>query len=167
MSAHNPSERRDSENTYWSSSPACRPHEALDVARETCARFYRDGRSPADAVRAFGSGALGSARLGRSGERHRRDPVRRIAATGRFSGGVRPSGSGRNSALSMGSRSEVAPRAGASRRRRVSTSKWSPALGGAASVWNCWQPRRFASSLVTAIQPRQPQQPYDDQKNES
>jgi hypothetical protein len=28
--------------------------EAIDVARETCARFFRDGRSPADAVRAFG-----------------------------------------------------------------------------------------------------------------
>ena len=29
-------------------------HEALDVARETCARFFADGRSPADAARAFG-----------------------------------------------------------------------------------------------------------------
>jgi hypothetical protein len=27
---------------------------AVDVARETCARFFADGRSPADAVRAYG-----------------------------------------------------------------------------------------------------------------
>jgi hypothetical protein len=29
-------------------------HDALAVARETCARFFRDGREPADALRAFG-----------------------------------------------------------------------------------------------------------------
>jgi hypothetical protein len=28
--------------------------QAVDVAREVCARFFRDGRSPADTVRAFG-----------------------------------------------------------------------------------------------------------------
>jgi hypothetical protein len=28
--------------------------QAIDVSRETCARFFRDGRSPADAVRAYG-----------------------------------------------------------------------------------------------------------------
>jgi hypothetical protein len=28
--------------------------QAVDVSRETCARFFRDGRSPADAARAFG-----------------------------------------------------------------------------------------------------------------
>ena len=28
--------------------------QAMDVARETAARFFADGRSPADAVRAFG-----------------------------------------------------------------------------------------------------------------
>jgi hypothetical protein len=28
--------------------------QAIDVARETCARFFRDGRAPADAVRAHG-----------------------------------------------------------------------------------------------------------------
>ena len=36
--------------------------QAIDVARETCARFFRDGRSPADAMRAHGfipSGAVG------------------------------------------------------------------------------------------------------------
>ena len=36
--------------------------QAVDVARETCARFFRDGRSPADAMRACGfapSGAVG------------------------------------------------------------------------------------------------------------
>ena len=27
---------------------------AVDVSRETCARFFRDGRSPADAVRSCG-----------------------------------------------------------------------------------------------------------------
>ena len=29
-------------------------HQAIDVARETCARFFLEGRSPSDAVRAFG-----------------------------------------------------------------------------------------------------------------
>jgi hypothetical protein len=36
--------------------------QAIDVARETCARFFHDGRSPADAMRAHGfapSGAVG------------------------------------------------------------------------------------------------------------
>jgi hypothetical protein len=28
--------------------------QAIDVPRETCARFFRDGRSPADALRAHG-----------------------------------------------------------------------------------------------------------------
>jgi hypothetical protein len=28
--------------------------QAIDVARETCARLFADGRSPADAVRAHG-----------------------------------------------------------------------------------------------------------------
>jgi hypothetical protein len=28
--------------------------QAVDVARETCARFFVEGRSPSDAVRAFG-----------------------------------------------------------------------------------------------------------------
>lgn len=27
--------------------------QTVDVARETCARFFRDGRSPADALRAY------------------------------------------------------------------------------------------------------------------
>ena len=36
-------------------------HEALDIARETCARFFRDRRSPADAVRAFGFAPSGAA----------------------------------------------------------------------------------------------------------
>jgi hypothetical protein len=31
--------------------------EAFDVARETCARFFRDGRSPADVMRAHGFAA--------------------------------------------------------------------------------------------------------------
>lgn len=29
-------------------------HQALGVARQSCARFFRDGRSPADAMLAFG-----------------------------------------------------------------------------------------------------------------
>lgn len=29
-------------------------HQALGVARSSCARFFRDGGSPADALRAFG-----------------------------------------------------------------------------------------------------------------
>jgi hypothetical protein len=36
-------------------------HEALAVARETCARFFADGRSPVDAVRAFGLATSGAA----------------------------------------------------------------------------------------------------------
>jgi hypothetical protein len=35
--------------------------QALDVARETCGRFFRDGRSPADAVRACGLAPEGEA----------------------------------------------------------------------------------------------------------
>jgi hypothetical protein len=35
--------------------------QAIDVSRETCARFFRGGRSPADAVRAYGIPASGSA----------------------------------------------------------------------------------------------------------
>ena len=35
--------------------------QAVDVARETCARFFRDGRSPADAMRAFGFAPSGAA----------------------------------------------------------------------------------------------------------
>jgi hypothetical protein len=33
--------------------------QALDVSRETCARFFRDGRSPADVLRACGLRPLG------------------------------------------------------------------------------------------------------------
>jgi hypothetical protein len=33
--------------------------QALDVARDTSARFFRDGRLPADAVRAFGMAPSG------------------------------------------------------------------------------------------------------------
>lgn len=29
-------------------------HQALGVARQSCARFFRDGTAPADAMRAFG-----------------------------------------------------------------------------------------------------------------
>jgi hypothetical protein len=29
-------------------------HQALGVARQSCARFFRDGGSPADALKAFG-----------------------------------------------------------------------------------------------------------------
>jgi hypothetical protein len=29
-------------------------HQSVEVARETCARFFRDGRAPTDAVRAHG-----------------------------------------------------------------------------------------------------------------
>jgi hypothetical protein len=29
-------------------------HQALGIARQSCARFFRDGGSPADAMRAFG-----------------------------------------------------------------------------------------------------------------
>jgi hypothetical protein len=35
--------------------------QAIDVARETCARFFADSRSPADAVRAHGLDASGTA----------------------------------------------------------------------------------------------------------
>ena len=35
--------------------------QAIDVARETCGRFFRDGRSPADAVHAFGFAPSGAA----------------------------------------------------------------------------------------------------------
>ncbi|MFZ1103678.1 MAG: hypothetical protein WAN86_12690 [Hyphomicrobiaceae bacterium] len=33
--------------------------QAIDIARETCARFFRDGRSPDDAMRAYGIAASG------------------------------------------------------------------------------------------------------------
>jgi hypothetical protein len=36
-------------------------HQAIALAREVCARFFGDGRSPADAVRAFGLAASGTA----------------------------------------------------------------------------------------------------------
>lgn len=29
-------------------------HQALGVARQSCARFFRDGRTPGDAMHAFG-----------------------------------------------------------------------------------------------------------------
>ncbi len=29
-------------------------HQAIGVARQSCARFFRDGGNPADAMRAFG-----------------------------------------------------------------------------------------------------------------
>jgi hypothetical protein len=29
-------------------------HQALGVARQSCARFFRDGRGPGEAMRAFG-----------------------------------------------------------------------------------------------------------------
>lgn len=32
-------------------------HQAVGIARQSCARFFRDGGSAADAVRAFGAGA--------------------------------------------------------------------------------------------------------------
>jgi hypothetical protein len=35
--------------------------EAIDVARDICARFFRDGRSPADAVRSVGLTTSGAA----------------------------------------------------------------------------------------------------------
>jgi len=35
--------------------------QALDYARQACARIFRDGGSPADAARAFGLGPLDSA----------------------------------------------------------------------------------------------------------
>jgi hypothetical protein len=35
--------------------------QAADVAREACARFFKDGRSPADAMRAYGLAASGAA----------------------------------------------------------------------------------------------------------
>jgi hypothetical protein len=31
-------------------------HQAMGVARQSCARFFRDGARPADAMRAFGVG---------------------------------------------------------------------------------------------------------------
>lgn len=39
--------------------PPRRWHEALDVSREACARFFRDGRSPADVLRACGMAPAG------------------------------------------------------------------------------------------------------------
>lgn len=36
-------------------------HQAMDYARQVCARIFRDGGSPADAVRAFGLPATGPA----------------------------------------------------------------------------------------------------------
>jgi hypothetical protein len=33
--------------------------QALDVSRETCARFFRDGRSPADVLQACGMAPSG------------------------------------------------------------------------------------------------------------
>jgi hypothetical protein len=35
--------------------------QVMDVSREACARFFRDGRSPADAVRACGLPPSGAA----------------------------------------------------------------------------------------------------------
>jgi hypothetical protein len=35
--------------------------QAIDVARDTCARFFCDGRSPADAIRAHGFAPSGAA----------------------------------------------------------------------------------------------------------
>jgi hypothetical protein len=35
-------------------------HQAMGIARQSCARFFRDGGTPADAMRAFGVPANGS-----------------------------------------------------------------------------------------------------------
>ena len=35
-------------------------HQSQGVARQTCARFFRDGFSPVEAMRAFGLDAAGS-----------------------------------------------------------------------------------------------------------
>jgi hypothetical protein len=34
-------------------------HQAIGIARQSCARFFRDGGTAADAMRAFGVGAEG------------------------------------------------------------------------------------------------------------
>jgi hypothetical protein len=34
-------------------------HQAVGIARQSCARFFRDGGSAADAMRAFGASAEG------------------------------------------------------------------------------------------------------------
>jgi hypothetical protein len=35
--------------------------QAIDVARDTCGRFFAEGRSPADALRAYGLAAAAAA----------------------------------------------------------------------------------------------------------
>ncbi len=52
-------------------------HQAVGVARQSCARFFRDGGTPADALGAFGVAAdeRMAERLGQGGRRHRRGAV--------------------------------------------------------------------------------------------
>jgi hypothetical protein len=38
-------------------------HQALGVARQSCARFFRDGASAQDAMRAFGADPSGAERM--------------------------------------------------------------------------------------------------------
>ncbi len=43
-------------------------HQSVGYARQACARVFRDGGSPADAIAAFGAEAAGALDWGRAGE---------------------------------------------------------------------------------------------------
>ena len=84
--------------------PPRRPRQwrqAVDVARETCARFFRDGRSPADTMCAYGFAPSGSGGLGTGGRPDRRAALRAPGGQAR-----RVAGEGREKAVTTLSPSE-------------------------------------------------------------